>query len=186
MIGSSVVPGLPNIFTTPSSLSTRRKASRPVMVLLTRASGIGSSSSSPPPSYGGGQGGGRPQARSHDRFTIESSTGLSPSGPAGHLPRMTGEAIKARLGIGRGAKADMTELEKKIAGLACWRGEVDLAPLKGGLTNISFVATDSVGKFVVRCGEDIPVHHVFRDRERAAAHAAHVAGLSPEIVHAEP
>ena len=34
MIGSSVVPGLPNIFTTPSSLSTRRKASRPVMVLV--------------------------------------------------------------------------------------------------------------------------------------------------------
>ena len=49
MIGSSVVPGLPNIFTTPSSLSTRRKASRPVMVLETRASGIGSSP-------GGGQG----------------------------------------------------------------------------------------------------------------------------------
>ena len=43
MIGSSVVPGLPNILVTPSSLSTRRKASRPVMVLETRASGIGSS-----------------------------------------------------------------------------------------------------------------------------------------------
>src|SRR5215475_14039545 len=40
MIGSSVVPGLPNILTTPSSLSTRRKASRPVMVLVTRASGM--------------------------------------------------------------------------------------------------------------------------------------------------
>jgi hypothetical protein len=44
MIGSSVVPGLPNIFSTPSSLSTRRKASRPVMVLLTRASGMVGSS----------------------------------------------------------------------------------------------------------------------------------------------
>ena len=40
MIGSSVVPGLPNILVTPSSLSTRRKASRPVMVFETRASGI--------------------------------------------------------------------------------------------------------------------------------------------------
>src|SRR5476649_1944546 len=42
MIGSSVVPGLPNILTTPSSLSTRRKASRPVMVLVlvTGTSGI--------------------------------------------------------------------------------------------------------------------------------------------------
>ena len=44
MIGSSVVPGLPNILTTPSSLSTRRKASRPVMVLVTRASGMVGSS----------------------------------------------------------------------------------------------------------------------------------------------
>ena len=42
MIGSSVVPGLPNIFDTPSSVSTRRKASRPVMVFETRESGIGS------------------------------------------------------------------------------------------------------------------------------------------------
>ena len=43
MIGSSVVPGLPNILLTPSSLKTRRKASRPVMVLRACASGIVSS-----------------------------------------------------------------------------------------------------------------------------------------------
>jgi len=63
---------------------------------------------------------------------------------------------------------------------------VSLAPLKGGLTNISYVATDGMEKFVVRCGEDIPVHHVFRDRERAASRAAHASGLSPEVVHAAP
>ena len=62
---------------------------------------------------------------------------------------------------------------------------MSLAPLKGGLTNISFVATDGTEKFVVRCGEDIAVHHVFRDRERAASRAAHAAGLSPEVVYAE-
>jgi hypothetical protein len=38
----------------------------------------------------------------------------------------------------------------------------------------------------VRCGGDIPVHHVFRDRERAASRAAFEAGLSPEVVHVEP
>jgi hypothetical protein len=43
MIGSSVVPGLPNILLTPSSLSTRRKASRPVMVLAAALFGIGAS-----------------------------------------------------------------------------------------------------------------------------------------------
>ncbi len=58
--------------------------------------------------------------------------------------------------------------------------------MKGGLTNISFVATCRGEKFVVRCGEDIPVHHVFRDRERAASVAAFEAGLSPEIIHVEP
>jgi len=77
-------------------------------------------------------------------------------------------------------------LEERVKALSCWRGPVALEPLKGGLTNISFVATDDSGKYVVRCGEDIPVHHVFRDRERAASRAAFEAGLSPEVVHTEP
>jgi thiamine kinase-like enzyme len=80
----------------------------------------------------------------------------------------------------------MTDPLDKAARLACWRGPVELEPLKGGLTNISFVATCRGEKFVVRCGEDIPVHHVFRDRERAASVAAFEAGLSPEIIHVEP
>jgi len=80
----------------------------------------------------------------------------------------------------------MTELEERVARLACWKAPVELAPLKGGLTNISFVVTHRGEKFVARCGEDIPVHHVFRDRERAASIAAFEAGLSPEIVYAEP
>ncbi len=78
------------------------------------------------------------------------------------------------------------DLEQRIAELPCWRNEISLVPLKGGLTNISFVVTDGPSKFVVRCGEDIAVHHVFRDRERAASRAAHAAGLSPEVIHAEP
>lgn len=78
------------------------------------------------------------------------------------------------------------DLEERLARLACWRGPVTLAPLKGGLTNLSYVADDGSEKFVVRCGADIPVHHVFRDRERAASIAAFEAGLSPEVVHAEP
>jgi len=76
-------------------------------------------------------------------------------------------------------------LRERISGLPIWRGKVTLQPLTGGLTNISFVATDAGGKYVVRCGDDIPAHHVFRDRERAASRAAHEAGLSPEIVHVE-
>ncbi|MFO1081837.1 MAG: choline/ethanolamine kinase family protein [Reyranellaceae bacterium] len=77
------------------------------------------------------------------------------------------------------------DLEERIAALPCWRGPIALEPLLGGLTNLSWVARDGGERFVVRCGDDIPVHHVFRDRERAAARAAHEAGLSPELVHAE-
>src|SRR4051794_16451937 len=80
----------------------------------------------------------------------------------------------------------MDELETRLTTLSCWRRPVTLTPLKGGLTNLSFVADDGVEKFVVRCGGDIPVHHVFRDRERAASRAAFEAGLSPEVVHVEP
>jgi thiamine kinase-like enzyme len=77
-------------------------------------------------------------------------------------------------------------LADRIARLPCWRGTVALEPLKGGLTNVSFVAADRGERFVVRCGEDIPVHHVFRDRERAVSKAAFEAGLSPETVYAAP
>src|SRR5215475_2220764 len=78
-------------------------------------------------------------------------------------------------------------LAERIERLPCWQSRVALEPLNGGLTNVSFVATDkSGGKYVVRVGEDIPVHHVFRDRERAVSRAAHQAGLSPEVVHVEP
>ena len=81
---------------------------------------------------------------------------------------------------------DDESLQGRIARLPCWQNEVSLAPLEGGLTNLAYVATDGTEKFVVRCGEDIPVHHVFRDRERAASRAAHAAGLSPEVVYGEP
>ena len=77
-------------------------------------------------------------------------------------------------------------MEERLKRLACWKRPVSLTPLTGGLTNLSFVADDGVEKFVVRCGGDIPVHHVFRDRERAASRAAFEAGLSPEVVHVEP
>jgi thiamine kinase-like enzyme len=77
-------------------------------------------------------------------------------------------------------------LEERVKGLSCWTGPVTLEPLLGGLTNRSFRVAHRGEHFVARCGDDIPLHHIFRDRERAAATAAFEAGLSPEIVHAEP
>jgi thiamine kinase-like enzyme len=67
--------------------------------------------------------------------------------------------------------------------LSCWSGKVIAEPLGGGLTNANFVVRDAGRRFVVRIGRDIPEHQVMRFNERAAALAAHAAGLSPEILH---
>ena len=78
------------------------------------------------------------------------------------------------------------DLEARIAALPCWRGKPKLEALAGGLSNAAFVVRDGGQCFVARCGSDIPVHHVFRDREVAVSIAAHAAGLSPEVVYAAP
>ena len=59
-------------------------------------------------------------------------------------------------------------------------------PLGGGITNVNFIVDDAGERYVVRVGEDIPVHGVYRVNELASARAAHAAGIAPEIVHAEP
>lgn len=72
-----------------------------------------------------------------------------------------------------------------ICQLPCWKGPVDPQPLGGGITNHNYLVADRDGKYVVRFGEDIPVHHVLRFNEVAASRAAFEAGISPEVVHAE-
>jgi thiamine kinase-like enzyme len=79
-----------------------------------------------------------------------------------------------------------SDLEARITALPCWHGKVKLEPLYGGLSNTTFVVDDGRERYVARCGGDIPAHHVFRDRERAASVAAHAVGVSPELVYAEP
>ena len=74
----------------------------------------------------------------------------------------------------------------KAASLACWSGAVDPQPLAGGLTNLNFVVEDRGQRFVVRGAADIPIHGIMRFNELAASRAAHAAGVSPEVVHAEP
>ena len=75
---------------------------------------------------------------------------------------------------------------RRTAALPCWRGRVTPQPLAGGISNHNFIVEEGVGRFVVRIGEDFEVHHVLRRFELAAARAAHAAGISPEVVHAEP
>ncbi|HLP69039.1 MAG TPA: phosphotransferase family protein [Rhizobium sp.] len=76
--------------------------------------------------------------------------------------------------------------EDRIADLPCWNGAIEIEPLKGGLSNESFVVKDASGRHVVRFGTDYPFHHVYRNRELMTARAAHAAGFAPQIEYAEP
>jgi thiamine kinase-like enzyme len=76
--------------------------------------------------------------------------------------------------------------EAKVRALSFWKGPVSLVPLKGGVSNASFTVRDGADTYVARVGDDYPAHHVFREAEVIASRAAFVAGLSPEMVYAEP
>ena len=80
----------------------------------------------------------------------------------------------------------VAKAKEKAASLACWSGPVEPRPLAGGLTNLNFVVEDRGERFVVRVADDIPIHGIMRFNEVASSRAAHAAGVSPEIVHAEP
>lgn len=79
---------------------------------------------------------------------------------------------------------NQSDLVTRIHALPIWAGEVTAEPLTGGITNVNYLVDDGVGKYVVRAGDDIPLHHVMRFNELAASRAAHAAGLSPEVVYA--
>jgi thiamine kinase-like enzyme len=81
---------------------------------------------------------------------------------------------------------DQERSSARVAELAIWFGPVDPLPLAGGITNQNFTVEDRGRRYVVRVGSDLLVHGVVRANELAASRAAHLAGLSPAVVHAEP
>ncbi|GAB4227395.1 MAG: phosphotransferase family protein [Kiloniellaceae bacterium] len=80
----------------------------------------------------------------------------------------------------------MTDPRSLVTGLELWQGKVDPQPLSGGITNVNFVVEDAGRKYVVRVGDDIPIHQVMRFNELAASRAAAEAGISPAVVHHQP
>lgn len=78
-----------------------------------------------------------------------------------------------------------TTKELRLRQLPLWKGGVSIAPLRGGLSNTSYVVTDGAGKHVARFGEEYPFHEVSRSRELMAARAAHEAGFAPAVEYAE-
>ena len=75
--------------------------------------------------------------------------------------------------------------ERRIARLPCWREEISIEPLGGGMTNLNFKVTDGAERYVVRLGEDDPVHLIRRSNEIASCAAAFEIGVSPELVYHE-
>jgi len=75
--------------------------------------------------------------------------------------------------------------EARITELDCWKGEISIEPLTGGLSNESWIVRDDTGAHVVRFGADYPFHHVDRQRELMSARAAHAAGFGPKVEFAD-
>ncbi|MEZ5776719.1 MAG: choline kinase, partial [Hyphomicrobiaceae bacterium] len=79
------------------------------------------------------------------------------------------------------------DARRRVEALGLWGGaRVEAEPLSGGITNTNFTVRHAGQRYFVRVGDDIPVHQVMRFNERAASEAAMAAGLSPDLVHAEP
>jgi thiamine kinase-like enzyme len=76
-----------------------------------------------------------------------------------------------------------TDARDRVINLDFWSSQVAPEPLGGGITNTNFIVDDQGKRYVVRVGDDIPVHGVMRFNEIAAARAANAAGISPEIVY---
>jgi thiamine kinase-like enzyme len=72
---------------------------------------------------------------------------------------------------------------ERVKGLPIWHGPVDPQRLTGGITNnTNFVVKDDGKRYVVRVGENLPLHQIDRANEREATKAASAAGVSPEVV----
>jgi len=81
--------------------------------------------------------------------------------------------------------SDRPTAAARAAGLACWDAPVKPVPLAGGLSNSNFTVEHGGRRYVVRIGEDVPEHAVWRFNEVSVARAAHAAGLSPAVHHHE-
>lgn len=74
----------------------------------------------------------------------------------------------------------------RAAALSIWSDPQEVALLGGGITNFNVTLRDRGRRYVVRVGDDIPLHGIMRFNELAAHRAAASVGLAPPVVHAEP
>lgn len=75
---------------------------------------------------------------------------------------------------------------EKAMSLSIWQAPHQAALLGGGITNFNVMLTDQGKRYVVRVGQDIPLHQIMRFNELAVHRAAQAIGVAPAVVHAEP
>ena len=74
-----------------------------------------------------------------------------------------------------------TSVRDRVAQLDFWSSQIEPEPLGGGITNTNFTVDDQGERFVVRVGDDIPIHGIMRFNEIAAARAAHAPASRPKL-----
>ena len=72
---------------------------------------------------------------------------------------------------------------KILESLPIWKGSIEAEKLDGGITNNNFIVNDQGKKYVVRIGDDIPEHLIFRLNELFSSQAAAAIGVSPRVVY---
>lgn len=80
----------------------------------------------------------------------------------------------------------MEQALKLATDLSIWTDPGDVTLLGGGITNFNVSLIDQGKRYVVRVGDDIPLHQILRFNEIAVHQAAQAVGIAPGIVHTEP
>ena len=79
-----------------------------------------------------------------------------------------------------------TEQLSQINSLPCWRGQISVEPLGGGMTNHNFKVKDCDNQYVVRLGADVAEHLLWRENEGRVSTTAAKCGFSPAVFYREP
>lgn len=74
----------------------------------------------------------------------------------------------------------------RATALSCFIAPESAEAVGGGITNLNVKVRDQGRDWLVRLGDDIPVHGVMRWNELAISRAAHTAGIAPAVHHHEP
>ena len=72
---------------------------------------------------------------------------------------------------------------KIIKALPIWRDGAKIKTLHGGITNRNYLLSNKEKQYVVRIGNDIPEHLIFRRNEQVSSKAAYQIGISPKVIH---